>query len=105
MEPSVFPTGHSHRAGPSLRGRAEGQFEDELWEGQVLKPYSSSSAGLLSVRSTLILLLGLLGGVAAGILTHLAGEHWALAVLAGLSAMSAVIIFFDAVITPERPTQ
>jgi hypothetical protein len=70
-------------------------------EGQTLKPCSSSSAGLLSLRSTLILLLGLLGGVAAGILTHLAGEHWALAVLAGLSATSAVIIFFDAVITPE----
>lgn len=68
----------------------------------MLKPYSSSTTGLLSVRSTLILLLGLLGGATAGILTHLAGGHWALAVLAGLSATSAVITFFDTVITPER---
>jgi hypothetical protein len=58
---------------------------------------------LLSVRSTLILLLGLLGGAIAGVLTRLAGEHWALAVLTGLGAVGAVIAFFRTVITPDRP--
>jgi hypothetical protein len=68
----------------------------------VWKPYpSSSNTRLLGVRSTLILLLGLLGGTGAGILTHLSGAHWALAVLAGLTATGTVITFFDDVITPE----
>lgn len=69
-----------------------------------MKPFSSSSSitGLLSVRSALIILLGFVGGAVAGILSHVAGEHWALAVLTGLGAMSAVITFFDAVITPEQ---
>ncbi|MBV8993118.1 MAG: hypothetical protein JO287_05315, partial [Pseudonocardiales bacterium] len=67
-------------------------------------PYFSSSTGLLSVRSSLILLLGLLGGAAAGTLTYLAGEHWALAILAGLGGSSAVITFFDVVITPDQST-
>jgi hypothetical protein len=44
----------------------------------------SSSAGLFSVRSSLILLLGLSGGAVAGTFIYLAGEHWGLAVLAGL---------------------
>lgn len=60
---------------------------------------------LLSVRSTLILLLGLLGGAIVGVLTRLAGEHWALAVLTGLGAVGAVIAFFHTVITPDRPTR
>jgi hypothetical protein len=59
---------------------------DPWWEGQVSKPYFSSfTAGLLNLRSTLLFLLELLA--AAGVLTSQASEHFP--VLAGLSATNA----------------
>ena len=56
----------------------------------MLKSYFSSlTTGLPSARSTLSFLLWLHRDAAAGILTRLAGEHWAFPVLVGLSATSA----------------
>ncbi|MEV0678234.1 hypothetical protein AB0I60_17135 [Actinosynnema sp. NPDC050436] len=49
---------------------------------------------LLSTRTALVLLLGLVCGAGAGVLTHLAGNNAATALLAGLAAAGAAVAFF-----------
>ncbi|WP_458248474.1 hypothetical protein [Streptomyces sp. MAI_2237] len=56
------------------------------------------SASLLSVRSALILLLGVLCGTVAGVLTALTGTGWAEAVLSGMAGLGAAVAFFNALI-------
>lgn len=51
---------------------------------------------LLPTRTALVLLLGLLCGTAAGVLTWLAGENLAAAVLGGLAATGVGVAFFHA---------
>ena len=53
---------------------------------------------LLSVRDALILLGGLVAGIATGVLTYLAARHLPEAVLAGIPACAAAIKFLDAII-------
>ncbi|RBM23350.1 hypothetical protein [Streptomyces sp. PT12] len=54
---------------------------------------------LLTVRSALILLLGVLVGVAAGLLTALAdGGGAARSVIVGAAAFAAAVAFFNALI-------
>jgi hypothetical protein len=58
---------------------------------------------LLSVRTALILLLGVLCGTAVTALTTLAEHNLTTAGLAGLTAASGGIVFFHKVIGPETP--
>jgi hypothetical protein len=51
---------------------------------------------LLTTRTAVVLLLGLLCGATAGVLTYLAGDNIAAAILAGLATMGAAIAFFHA---------
>ncbi|MGW7304271.1 hypothetical protein ACWGI1_01680 [Streptomyces sp. NPDC054835] len=56
---------------------------------------------LLSLRSTLVFLLAVLAGVAAGVLTVLAGEGTARSVLAGLAGAGLAVPFFNHLIGAE----
>lgn len=58
---------------------------------------------LLSTRTALVLLLGLMCGTGAGTLTYLAGNNVAAAVLAGLAASGASVAFFHAHVGHESP--
>ncbi|MFD6532537.1 hypothetical protein [Streptomyces sp. NPDC060184] len=53
---------------------------------------------LLSLRAAFILLLGLLVGLGAGLLTSLAGAVAAQAVLAGAAAFAVAVPFLDRLI-------
>jgi hypothetical protein len=53
---------------------------------------------LLTVRDGLILLGGLVAGIAAGVLTYLAVRNLPEAVLAGIPACAAAVKFLDALI-------
>ncbi|WP_446040149.1 hypothetical protein [Streptomyces sp. SID1121] len=59
---------------------------------------------LLSLRSTLVFLLALLAGSAAGGLTALAGEGTPRSVLAGLAVTGVAVAFFNGLIDFERAT-
>jgi hypothetical protein len=50
---------------------------------------------LLSLRTAVLLLLSLLAGAGAGVLTVLAGGHVAYGVLIGAGTTAAAIKFFD----------
>lgn len=65
---------------------------------------SKPTPSLLSVRTALILLLGVLCGTAVTTLTALAERNLTVAVLAGLVAASTAIAFFHKVIGPETPS-
>ncbi|MEU9314866.1 hypothetical protein [Streptomyces sp. NPDC048295] len=56
---------------------------------------------LLSLRATLVLLLALLAGAAAGGLTALAGEGAPRSLLAGLAAAGLAVPFFNRLIDTE----
>jgi hypothetical protein len=58
---------------------------------------------LLTVRTTLILLLGVLCGSAVTSLTVLAGHNLTSAVLEGLGTVGGAIVFFHKVIGSETP--
>jgi hypothetical protein len=53
---------------------------------------------VLSVRNTLVLILAMTTGVAAGVLAHLAGQDAAAAVMMGASAAGAAVLLFDKVV-------
>ncbi|MFD5768253.1 hypothetical protein ACFWIN_20855 [Streptomyces sp. NPDC127049] len=59
---------------------------------------------LLSLRSTLVFLLALLAGAAAGGLTALAGEGVPRSLLAGLAVAGLAVPFFNRLIDSERNT-
>lgn len=59
---------------------------------------------LLSLRATLVFLLALLAGVAAGGLTALAGEGPPRSVLAGLTVAGAAVAFFNWLIASDNTT-
>jgi hypothetical protein len=71
-----------------------------LQEHLLSKP---SPPPLLSVRTALILLLGVLCGTAVTALTALAEHNLTGAVLAGLAAAGGAIVFFHKVIGPDTP--
>ncbi|MEU9558267.1 hypothetical protein [Streptomyces fumanus] len=56
---------------------------------------------LLSLRSTLVFLLAMLAGAAAGGLTALAGENTPRSLLAGLAAAGVAVPFFNRLIDSE----
>ncbi|GHC66863.1 hypothetical protein [Streptomyces cinnamoneus] len=58
----------------------------------------TNNGPLLTLRAALILLLGTLTGIGAGILTWLGGASPAQAVLAGAGASAPAVTFFDALI-------
>lgn len=58
---------------------------------------------LLSVRTALILLLGVLCGAMVTTLTTLAKRTFTEALLAGLTATGGAIMFFHKVIDPDTP--
>ncbi|MGH3697136.1 MAG: hypothetical protein ACRDRX_24670 [Pseudonocardiaceae bacterium] len=58
---------------------------------------------LLSVRTALILLLGVLSGAAVTALTALTERNLTTAVLAGLGTAGGAITFFHKLIGPENP--
>ncbi len=62
-----------------------------------------SSSPLLSVRTALILLLGVLCGATVTTLTILAERNLTAAVLAGLAATGSALAFFHKVIGPDTP--
>lgn len=51
------------------------------------------------MRTALILLLAVLTGTGAGVLTYLGGQPWPTAVLTGVGATAAAVTFFDRVIS------
>lgn len=53
---------------------------------------------LLSLRSAVVLLLGVVCGIAVGVLAFLAGRNAATAVLSGLAGAGATIAFLHKVI-------
>ncbi len=53
---------------------------------------------LLTVRAALVLLLGVLTGVAAGLLTFYGGSPWPAAVLLGASASGGATVMFHSLI-------
>lgn len=59
---------------------------------------------LLSLRSTLVFLLALLAGAAAGALTALSGEGTPRSVLAGLAVAGIAVPFFNRLIDSDRHT-
>ncbi|MFI0990617.1 hypothetical protein [Streptomyces exfoliatus] len=59
---------------------------------------------LLSLRSTLVFLLALLAGAAAGGLAALAGEGTPRSLLAGLAVAGVAVAFFNRLIDSERAT-
>jgi hypothetical protein len=59
---------------------------------------SAPRGALLSVRDALILLGGLVAGIATGVLTFFAVHNTPEAILAGIPACAAAIKFLDAVI-------
>jgi hypothetical protein len=58
------------------------------------QPPPSEPERLLSLRATMVLLLAVLTGVAAGVLAHLAGQPVAAAVLVGGGAAGAALALF-----------
>jgi len=58
---------------------------------------------LLSTRTALVLLLGLVCGTGAGTLTYLAGNNIAAAILAGLTASGVSVAFFHAHVGYDPP--
>ncbi|MFD7666083.1 hypothetical protein [Streptomyces sp. NPDC059788] len=56
---------------------------------------------LVSVRAALVLLLGVLAGVCAGLLSVLAGNAIVGGVLAGLAAAGGAVPVFNQVIAPD----
>ncbi|MCC8248786.1 hypothetical protein [Saccharothrix luteola] len=58
---------------------------------------------LLSTRTALVLLLGLVCGTGAGTLTYLAGNNAATAILAGLTASGVSVAFFHAHVGYDPP--
>jgi hypothetical protein len=59
---------------------------------------------LLSIRTALILLLGVLCGAVVTTLTALAERNLSSATLAGLTTASGAIAFFHKVIGPDTPS-
>ncbi|WP_406733583.1 hypothetical protein [Streptomyces sp. NBC_01794] len=59
---------------------------------------NSSNQKLVSLRTALILLLGALTGVGAGVLTVAAGGVWAAGFLSGGAAFAGAVIFFHTII-------
>ncbi|MFF4406708.1 hypothetical protein ACFY2W_01530 [Streptomyces sp. NPDC001262] len=57
---------------------------------------------LLSTRATLVLLLAVLAGAAAGLLSALAGDGTARCALCGLAAAGGALPVINQVITPDR---
>lgn len=64
---------------------------------------SKPTPPLLSVRTALILLLGVQCGVAVTTLTALAERNLTAAALAGLAATGGAIAFFHKIIGPDTP--
>ena len=62
------------------------------------EPTDHECNALVGQRTALILLLGALTGIGAGLLTTNAGSHLAQAVLVGAAASAAAIAFFNSVI-------
>ncbi|WP_316745451.1 hypothetical protein [Streptomyces sp. MK7] len=58
----------------------------------------SGGGPLLGLRSTLVLLLGVLTGIGAGVLTYLAQRSLPAAVLAAGAGFGAGVMFFHAII-------
>lgn len=56
---------------------------------------------LLSLRTTLVFLLAVLGGAVAALLSWMAGEGVPRSVLAGLAAAGAAVSFFNRLIGSE----
>jgi len=59
---------------------------------------NSSNQSLLSLRTALVLLLGVLTGVGAGVLTVAAGEVLATGFLTGGAAFAGAVVFFHTII-------
>ncbi|MGW7578051.1 hypothetical protein [Streptomyces sp. NPDC054765] len=56
---------------------------------------------LLSLRTTLVFLLAVLGGAVAALLSWMAGEGVPQSVLVGLAAVGAAVSFFNRLIVAE----
>ncbi|MFF4666997.1 hypothetical protein [Streptomyces sp. NPDC001282] len=59
---------------------------------------AGGSPGLLGLRSAIILMLGVLVGTGAGVLTYLAQHDAATAFLAGGAAVGGAVLFFHTII-------
>ncbi|MFD6028542.1 hypothetical protein [Streptomyces griseoluteus] len=59
---------------------------------------TSTNQPLLGLRSTMVLLLGVLTGVAAGALTYLSERSLPTAALAAGAGFGAAVLFFQAII-------
>lgn len=66
---------------------------------------NSSSPALFSTRTALILLLAAASGATAGVLTFLAGNNVATAVLTGLASAAAASAYFHAHLAHDTSTE
>lgn len=62
------------------------------------QPLAAGASALLGLRSAIILMLGVLVGTGAGVLTCLAQHDAATAVLAGGAAFAGAVLFFHTII-------
>ncbi|WP_251095990.1 hypothetical protein [Streptomyces sp. Caat 7-52] len=68
------------------------------WPPQPQTPAGGSPTALLGLRSAIILVLGVLVGTGAGVLTYLAERNAAAAILAGGAAFGGAVLFFHTII-------
>jgi hypothetical protein len=59
----------------------------------------SDKTPLLDTRGALVLILGVLAGLIAGVLTFMAGDNLAAAALAGLAGSGGATLFFNQLIS------
>lgn len=69
-------------------------------ENHTVNPADRDSSGtrLLTLRAAVILLLGVLSGVGAGILTFFAGNDLATCAMAGCGSGAMAVLFFHSII-------
>jgi len=80
--------------------QARGDTRQPPWEHSLSKPIPPP---LLSIRTALIFLLGVLCGTAVAALTALTQRNLTEAALAGLTATGSAIVFFHKAIDPDTP--
>ncbi|MBL1103905.1 hypothetical protein JK361_04675 [Streptomyces sp. 5-8] len=68
------------------------------WPPQPQTSAGGSPTALLGLRSAIILMLGVLVGTGAGVLTYLAERNAAAAILAGGAAFGGAVLFFHTII-------
>ncbi|MFF9981178.1 hypothetical protein [Streptomyces erythrochromogenes] len=103
------PAAHGHPANPAQANAADpGQVPTQPCNHVTPVPQGPAAphppqtaepgSALIGLRSALVLVLGILVGTGAGVLTYLAQHNTATAVLAGGAAFAGSVLFFHNII-------